>query len=184
MANPNMLRKIPTFNPRAATPAAMAQVEPQTVTVKATVDTITNPDGSTRESPRVVYDSNDMPIPHDAFATVMLTADLTIAILAGDLEEADSGTGDEGEGTPAVVKEGARLPADFGGQPTAEEAQAKRDRIEAAEQARKDRLEQGVGQAGQRQEPRGPDAQSPNIAQRATQDRQTETREQERSSRS
>jgi hypothetical protein len=140
MADPNKLRKVPTFNPRAATAAAMAPAEPKTLTVKAKVDTITNPDGSTRESPRMVYDSTDNPIPHDVFATVLMTADLVLAIQTGDLEEADSGTGDEGEGTPAIKD--IKLSADFGGQPTEDDAAALKERHERAEQARKERLEQ------------------------------------------
>lgn len=114
MADPNKLRKIPTFNPRAATAAAMTPAEPAMLTVKAKVDTITNANGSTRESPRVVYDSTDTPIPHDQFATVLLTADLVLAIQTGDLEEADAGTGD----TSSLSK--VKLSADFGGQPDGE----------------------------------------------------------------
>jgi hypothetical protein len=142
MADPNKLRKVPTFNPRPATKSAMSPGEPKTLTVKAAVDTITNTDGSTRESPRVVYDSNDMPIPHEDFAQVLMTADLVLAIQTGDLIEAQV---EQPEGGPGVDLSKVKLSAEFGGQPTEEDAQALRERQERAEQARQDRLEQQSG---------------------------------------
>jgi hypothetical protein len=96
---------VPTFNPRAATPRAMAPHDPPMLTVKAVVDQVTGTDGVTYESPRVVYDIQDMPIPHEDFVTTPLTSSLVLAIMAGDLEEM--------EPTPAIAR--MRLPAEFGG---------------------------------------------------------------------
>jgi hypothetical protein len=134
MADPNKIRSVPTFNPRPATAQAMAPAEPKMITVKAAVDTITAPNGETYESPRVVYDMADVPIPHDAFVTTPMTASLVLAIMSGDVIQADEGNIDGGEGTPALSK--LALPAEFGGRPTEEQAQAQIERRERAEQAR------------------------------------------------
>jgi len=111
MADPSRLRKVPTFNPRAASPRAMAPHDPQMLTVKAVVDQITGTDGVTYESPRVVYDIQDMPIPHEDFVTTPLTSSLVLAIMAGDLVEM--------EPNPAIAR--MRLPAEFGGRRVAKE---------------------------------------------------------------
>jgi hypothetical protein len=144
MADPNKLRKVPTFNPQAATARAMAPAEPQMVTVKAKVDTVTNLDGSTYESPRVVYDLMDTMIPHDVFVDTPLTASITLAILSGDLEQADTGTGDEGapEGrAPAPDFSKMHLPAEFGGRLTEEVQRARQERRERAQSRMQERRE-------------------------------------------
>jgi hypothetical protein len=109
MADPNTLRKVPTFNPRPASAAAMARPEQKMLTVKAKVDTRQDKNGNEYQSPRVVYDDTDQPIPHMEFATVPLTVSLVLALKAGDLIEAEPTPGLE-EGT---------LPAEFGGRLTA-----------------------------------------------------------------
>jgi hypothetical protein len=172
MADPNTLRKVPTHNPRAATPRAMAQSEPQMVTVKAIVDTLTATNGETYESPRVVYDMADNPIPHDVFVTTPLTASLVLAIKAGDIEEADEGTGDT-----TRVKGG--MPAEFGGRLTEEVQQERQERRERAEQLRNER------QGGERQEPQdaAPTRQREGGRPDSSQDRGPERRQEEQQSR-
>lgn len=110
-------RPTPTLNQRAATPRAMAQTEPLMLTVKAKVDKLTDKDGNEYDSPRVVYDIQDSPIPHDVFVTTPLTATLVLAIKAGDVEEADEGTITD-----------KTLPTEFGGRLTEERAQQRRER--------------------------------------------------------
>jgi hypothetical protein len=105
MADPSKLRRVPTFNPRAASPRATAQAEPQMLTVKAAMATLPDGKGGTYESPVVVYDVMDTPIPGDRFVTVPLTADLVLAIKTGDLIEQ----------TPSPGMTAAKLPAEFGG---------------------------------------------------------------------
>jgi hypothetical protein len=105
MADPNKLRRVPTFNPRAASPRATAPGEPQMLTVKANVVTLPDGKGGSYESPAVVYDMADSPIPADRFVTIPMTADLVLAIKTGDLiEEA-----------PSPGMEAAKLSAEFGG---------------------------------------------------------------------
>lgn len=105
MADPNKLRKVPTFNPRVATPKAMAPGEPQMLTVRAATATLPDGKGGTYESARVVYDLADTPIPADRFVTVPMTADLVLAIKTGDLIEE----------TPSPGLAMTRLSAEFGG---------------------------------------------------------------------
>ena len=118
-----MPRNAPTLNQRPATPRAVAQVEPQMLTVKAVVDQRTDSNGQTYDSPRVVYDINDMPIPHEDFVTTPLTASLVLAIKAGDLIE--------NEATPGME---SGMPSEFGGRPTEERQQQRQERQERSRQ--------------------------------------------------
>jgi hypothetical protein len=100
-----MARNAPTLNQRPATKETLAETEALMLSVKAATDTFQDKEGNDYESPRVVYDINDMPIPHDRFVVTPLTANLVLAIKAGDLIES--------EVTPGL--EPGKMPAEFGG---------------------------------------------------------------------
>jgi len=161
-----MPRNSPTMNQQPATPRAMAPAEPQMLTVKAAVDTLKDSNGQDYESPRVVYDIQDMPIPHDRFVTTPLTASLVLAIKAGDLEEADEGTGD------VVRITDKTMPAEFGGRPNEKKQKELRDRL--------DRVRQEQVSRSQSQQPAGGQQRERGVEQRPSQDRRAETRQEER----
>ena len=81
------LRAVPTFNPLPPSPRTLAPTQPQTLTVKAVVDTIQDTSGNDVQVPRIVYDMADTPIPHENFVTTPLTASLVLAIQQGDVVE-------------------------------------------------------------------------------------------------
>jgi hypothetical protein len=166
-------RNSPTLNQQPATPRALAPTEPLMLTVKAVVDTKQDSTGQTYESPRMVYDIQDNPIPHDHFVTTPLTATLVLAIKSGDVEEADEGTGDQ-----QSLKQGG-MPTEFGGRLTEDKQKDRRERLDRAQQRRQERT------GGERQQPQdaAPTRQREGGRPDSSQDRLPERRQEDQQSR-